>query len=56
MVKNKTFKTVTRNGKKFNLLTLPGTNFFKFEIINQYGSNMEKVVKSISGKNRSFSF
>jgi len=51
MVKNKTFKTVTRNGKKFNLLTLPDTNFFKFEIINHYGSNIERVIKSKTHKN-----
>ena len=51
MVKNKTFKTVTRNGKRFNLLTLPDTNFFKFEVINNYGSNIERVIKDKSGKN-----
>ena len=51
MVKNKTFKTVTRNGRRFNLLTLPDTNFFKFEIINHYGSNIERVVKDKTGKN-----
>ena len=51
MVKNKTFKTITRNGKKFNLLTLPDTNFFKFEIINHYGSNIERVIKDKTKKN-----
>jgi predicted Zn-dependent peptidase len=51
MTKNKTFKTIRKDGKVFNLLTLPDTNFFKFEMINPYGSNIEKVVKSISGKN-----
>jgi len=51
MVKNKTFKTVTRNGRRFNLLTLPDTNFFKFEIINNYGSNIERVVKDKTSKN-----
>ena len=51
MMKNKTFKTVTRNGKRFNLLTLPDTNFFKFEIINNYGSNIERVIKDKTGKN-----
>ena len=51
MVKNKTFKTVIRNGRKFNLLTLPDTNFFKLEIINNYGSDIERVVKDKTGKN-----
>lgn len=51
MTKNKTFKTLRKDGKVFNLLTLPDTNFFKFEVINPYGSNIEKVVQSISGKN-----
>jgi len=48
---NRTFKTITRNGKKFNLLTLPGTNFFKFQIVNEYGANIERVVKEKTGKN-----
>ena len=51
MTKNKTFKTLTRNGREFNFLALPDTNFFKFEIINNYGSNVEKAVKAISEKN-----
>ena len=51
MKKNKTFKTVIKNGKRFNLLTLPDTNFFKFEIINNYGSNIERVIKDKTGKN-----
>lgn len=51
MVKNKTFKTLTRNGSKFNLLSLPDTNFFKFEVINHYGSNIERVIKSKTSKN-----
>lgn len=51
MTKNKTFKTLNRNGRRFNLLTLPDTNFFKFEIINNYGSDIERVIKEKSGKN-----
>ena len=51
MVKNKTFKTVIRNGKRFNLLTLPDTNFFKFEIVNNYGSSVERVIKNKTAKN-----
>jgi len=48
---NKTFKRVKRYGKTFNLLTLPNTNFFKFEIINMYGSNIERVIDKKTGKN-----
>lgn len=51
MNKNKTFKTVVKNGKRFNLLTLPESNFFKFEIINRYGANIERVIKDKTGKN-----
>jgi predicted Zn-dependent peptidase len=48
---NKTFKRVTKGGKKFNLLTFPNSNFFKFEITNLYGSNIERVIESKTGKN-----
>ena len=51
MRKNKTFKTIKRDGKTFNLLTLPNTNYFKFEIYNPYGSNVERVVNDKTGKN-----
>lgn len=51
MTKNKTFKTVTRKGRELNLLTLPDTNSFKFEIINHYGLNIERVVKNKTKKN-----
>ncbi len=51
MIKNKTFKTVVKNGRRFNLMTLPDTNFFKFEVINKYGSNIERVIKSKTAKN-----
>jgi len=51
MKNSKTFKTINRDGKTFNLLTLPSTNFFKFEIHNPYGSNIERVVKAKTGKN-----
>jgi len=51
MTLKKTFKTIKKNGKKFNLLALPSTNFFKFEIINMYGANIEKVLVDKTGKN-----
>lgn len=46
----RTFKTIERNGKKFNILALPNTNFFKFEIINMYGSHIERIYKARTGK------
>ena len=51
MINKKTFKTLTREGKKFTLLTLPNTNYFRFEIRNEYGSNIERVVNEKTGKN-----
>jgi len=51
MINKKTFKTLTREGEKFTLLTLPNTNYFKFEIRNEYGSNIERVVNEKTGKN-----
>jgi predicted Zn-dependent peptidase len=48
---NRTFKSVIKNGKRFNLLALPTTKFFKFEIVNNYGANIEKIVETKTGKN-----
>ncbi|MBD3842468.1 MAG: insulinase family protein, partial [Campylobacterales bacterium] len=50
-MQNKTFKTIVKNDKKYNILALPGTNFFKFEIINMYGSNIERAVEKKYNKN-----
>jgi len=47
----RTYTTVERNGKTFNMLALPGTNFFKFEIINMYGSHIERLYQERYGKN-----
>ena len=51
MTKNRTFKSINYNGRVYNLLTLPNTNFFKFEIINKYGSHIERIYKERTGKN-----
>lgn len=51
MSKNRTFKSITHNGRVYNLLTLPNTNFFKFEIINKYGSHVERIYQERTGKN-----
>lgn len=48
---HKTFKTVMKNGRTYNFLALPDTNFFKFEIINKFGSNIERVIEEKTGKN-----
>ena len=50
-MQNRTFKTLIKNGRKFNLLTLPGTNYFNFEIINMFGSNIERIYQQKTGKN-----
>ncbi len=46
---NKTFKRITQNGRRFQLLTLPGTNLYKFEIINLYGANLEREMEKSLG-------
>jgi len=48
---NKTFKRKEVNGHSYNLLTLPGTDLFKFEIVNMYGANIERAVSEVSGVN-----
>jgi len=47
----KTYTVIERNGHKYNLLALPDTNFFKFEIINLWGSNIERLYETKFGKN-----
>ncbi len=48
---NRTFKSIIHDGKKFNILALPDTNFFKFEIINKFGSHIERIYNERTGKN-----
>jgi len=48
---NKTFKRMTINGRDIQLLTLPGTNLYKFEIINMYGANIEREIEKSLGLN-----
>lgn len=47
----KTFKQVSANGFKFNFLNLPNTNLFKLEIVNLFGSNIERVINKTDNKN-----
>lgn len=47
----KTFNFKEVNGHKYNFIDLPGTNLFKFEIVNMMGSNIERVYEKITGKN-----
>ena len=47
-------KTLTRktvNGHEYSLLALPGTNLFRFEIVNTSGSNVERAYHQQQGKN-----
>ncbi len=48
---NKTFTTQTIGTQKYQFLALPGSDLFKFEIINLLGSNVERTVERITGKN-----
>ena len=47
----KTYKIIKKNNKTFNMLALPGTNYFKFEIISKYGSHIERLYKKRYNKN-----
>ncbi len=47
----RSYKQIERNGRTFNMLALPGTNFFKFEIINMMGSNVERLYNEKHNKN-----
>ena len=47
----RTFKTKKIAGKNYNILSLPGTNFFKFEIVNMYGSIVERIYQDRTGRN-----
>lgn len=47
----RTYEQKVVNGHKYNMLGLPGTNFFKFEVINMYGSHIERIYKEKYGKN-----
>lgn len=47
----RTFKTKTISNRKYNILTLPGTNFFKFEVVNMYGSIIERIYRDRTGRN-----
>lgn len=40
----KTFTRKVINGRKYQFLTLPGSNLFKFELVNMYGSNIERTI------------
>lgn len=48
---NKTFKRVTAEGRNFQILALPGANLYRFEIVNCYGSNIEREIEYRLGKN-----
>lgn len=51
MQSTRTFKQIERNNRKYNFLDLPGTNYFKFEIVNMMGSDIEKYYESKYNKN-----
>lgn len=47
----RTFKTKKINNRNYNILSLPGTNFFKFEVVNMYGSIVERIYQARTGRN-----
>lgn len=47
----KTFKREAINGRKFQFLELPGTDLFKFEIVNLMGAHVERLYKRATGEN-----
>ena len=46
----KTFTRFLKHGFVFNILDLPGTDLFKFEVINKKGAYIEKIVEKSIGK------
>lgn len=46
----KKYKQLKENNIVYNFLDLPGTNYFKFEIVNNMGSTIEKYYKNKYGK------
>lgn len=47
----RTLKSISKNGRQFNLLSLPGSNYFRFEIVNTFGSNIESLYHKHTSKN-----
>lgn len=50
-IQKRTFKQINKNGRNYNFLALPNTEYFKFEIVNLMGSNIEKVYENRHNKN-----
>lgn len=47
----KTFTTQIKYGYTFNFLALPGTNFFKFEVVSKIGANIERTIELEEDRN-----
>jgi len=47
----KTFQRKVVNGRRYQILALPGTDMFQFEIVNLLGSNIERAFNEYTGKN-----
>ena len=48
---NKTLVHKVVNNHKYNILTLPGTNLFKIEIVNLWGAYVERAIEVETNKN-----
>jgi hypothetical protein len=48
---NRTFIQKKVGNLHFNILNLPNSNFFRFEIVNKFGSNIERLYKDLHNEN-----
>lgn len=47
----KRFTTRTLDNVRVNFLALPNSNYFRIEIVNHYGANIERLYEKTTGKN-----
>jgi len=48
---SRTYKQISSSGNVYNMLALPGTNYFKFQILNKMGSHIERLYNEKNKKN-----
>lgn len=47
----KTYKKIQHGGREFSVLSLPGSNYFKFEVISDFGADVEQLYGAKVGRN-----
>lgn len=50
-MRKRTYRTIVKNGTTYNMLALPTANFFGIEVVNKYGSSIERYYNEKYGKN-----